>query len=225
MLYEGVKVTVDIRIVDGEGKRRVLSLPSVVEEICPDGFFLIQTPMYQGTYYPIPRDKMFFIYFSLGLGKDGMPDMYVIPARFIEIVERKKLVLSKLEPLGSIERSQRRDCYRLPISMSVSLKRTADEDDLSVSAKMINFSDGGMLIATDAEFEKNESVVLDFSIGDNETVEGVVLRTEKMENGRHSFRVAIEFSNADRAQRERFYRFITEQQSEKMKRQKASTRL
>jgi c-di-GMP-binding flagellar brake protein YcgR len=146
--------------------------------------------------------------------------MFVIPARFVEKIERERRAFAKLEPLGMVERSQRRDCYRLPISLSVSLRRTAGEDAPPVSAKMINFSDGGMLIATNESFDKNETVTLDFSIGRHETVQGVVLRTEKMRDGMYRFRAAIAFSTAGRAQKERFYRFITEKQMEKMQRLK-----
>ncbi len=81
---------------------------------------------------------------------------------------------------------------------------------------MINFSDGGMLIATDANLNQGENVTLDFSIGEHETVGGVILRVERTEYARPRFRAAIAFNNATADQKERFYRFIIDRQVEKM---------
>ncbi len=222
-LAEGTKVSIDIRIFDEQGKRGVVSLSSVVEEIYPGGFFLVRMPMRNNACYLLPRDEMFLVYFTADTEASG-GDMFVIPARFVERVERAHSVCAKLEPLGKIERSQRRDCYRLPLSIDVSLKRVRGEDILSADARMINFSDGGMLIATDAEIDIGESMVLDFDIGNHETVKGVVLRKEKVEFGRPRFRAAIEFNDADKSQKERFYRFITEKQMEKASAVKGSER-
>ncbi len=213
-LEAGTKVSIDIRAFDEHGKRGVISLPSVVEEIYPDGFFRVQMPMRNNTYYLLPRDEMFLIYFTSDTGINGS-DMFVIPMRFIEKIERDNSVYAKLEPLGKIERSQRRDCYRLPLSIDVSIKRICDSDISSTNARMVNFSDGGMLLATDLNLEAGENITLDFDLGARETVGGVVLRTEKVEFGRLRFRAAIEFIDADKAQKERFYRFITEKQMEK----------
>ncbi len=214
-LAEGTNISLDIRMFDDKGKRGSLSLPSVVEEVYPNGFFLIKMPVYHTAYYPLPRDEMFLIYFTAEPQKDASADMFVIPARFIERIDRDDSVYAKLEPLGKIERSQRRNCYRLPLSIAVSLKRANGGDDAPVVARMVNFSDGGMLVATDASLDSGEIVTLDFSIGDRETVRGVVLRTERVEFGRPKYRIAIEFSNADQEQKERFYKFIVNKQVEK----------
>ncbi len=218
-LTEGLKVSVDIRVFDEHGSRRVLSLPSYVEEISSDGYFLINTPICQGAYYPLPREEMLLIYFSAELPDNGATDMFVIPARFVERVVCEGIACDKLEPLGKAERSQRRACYRLPLSLSVSLRRTQSEEALPIDARMVNFSDGGMLIATDESLDQNERVTLDFSIGEPETVEGKVIRSETVPNGRHKYHVAIQFGNASDAQKERFYRFIMQKQLEKRRRQ------
>ncbi len=80
---------------------------------------------------------------------------------------------------------------------------------------MVNFSDGGMLLATDIRLRSGGRVILEFLLDSLETVEGVVLRTKKATFGSHQFTAAIEFSSADREQKERFYRFITKTQMER----------
>ncbi len=211
---EGTKVSIDIRAFDARGKRGVISLPSVVEEVFSDGFFLVQMPMRDNAYYLLPRDEMFLIYFTTDNGISGS-DMFAVPARYVEKVERDSAAYAKLELLGKVERSQRRDCYRLPLSIDVLLTRAHSSDMQPVTVRMVNFSDGGMLIAADMSLDIGEKVTLEFDIDNHETVNGVVLRTERAEFGRPRFRAAIEFDGADKAQKERFYRFITEKQMER----------
>ncbi len=212
-LTEGTKVSVDIRILDGDGKRGTLSLPSVVEEIHSDGFFLIRPPLYKGEYYPLPKDEMFLIYFAAETEKGATPDMYVIPARFVERVELASSVYAKLEPLGKIERSQRRDCSRIQLSLPVLLKRKSGGN---ISAMVLNISSGGVLVATDTELNINESITMGFFIGEREVVEGVVLRSDKLDNETHKYSAAIEFRYADEAQKERFSQFFIEKENEKI---------
>jgi hypothetical protein len=83
---------------------------------------------------------------------------------------------------------------------------------------MINFSDSGVLIATDELFDINETVILDFNIGEREVVVGMVLRTEKAENGSLAHRVAIKFDSVSKEQQDRFYRYIMTRQVKNIKR-------
>ncbi len=221
-LTEGTKVSVDLRVFDEQGKRGSLSLPTVVSEIYPDGYFVVEMPKYRGDYYPLPRDEMFLVYFTADIEKE-LSEMFVIPARCVEKIERDGVAYAKLEPLGKIERSQRRDCYRLPLSLAVEVRQMLELEigDQPADAKMINFSDGGMLIATDVDLMPGDSVSLDFSIGERETVGGVVLRKEKVEYGRPRFKVAIAFNNASKDQKDRFYNFIMAKQIEKASAMKA----
>jgi CheY-like chemotaxis protein/c-di-GMP-binding flagellar brake protein YcgR len=214
-LEEGTKVSVDIRVVNERGKRETLSLPSVVEEVYPDGFFLVRMPTHQGEYYPIPREEMLLIYFTVVRRAGKSPDMFVIPARFVEKIERSSTVYAKVEPLGKVERSQRRDCYRLPLSTSVFLRRNPAIDEMPHDAEMVNISDGGMLISTDENLEKDERVTLEFTLGGKEAVEGVVLRVERAGRGDRKFRAAIQFENASAEQKERFYQYIVSRQMDK----------
>jgi CheY-like chemotaxis protein/two-component sensor histidine kinase len=214
-LKEGTKISVDIRVYDGEGRRNTLSLPSVIEEVYPDGFFLIRPPVYQDGIYPLPHNEMFLLYFMAEKKKGRASDMFVIPARFVERIERESSVYAKLEPLGNIEPSQRRNCYRLPLSIPISLTRPGGIEKPHDIAEMINFSDGGMLISSHEKLNKGDLLTLDFSLGAHEMVEGTVLRTERTENERYPYRAAIKFVNAGREQTERFYQFIKEKQMER----------
>jgi signal transduction histidine kinase/DNA-binding response OmpR family regulator len=220
-LREGTKVSVDIRVYDGEGRRHILSLPSVIEEVYPDGFFLIRPPVYHGAVYPLPQDEMFLIYFMAEKGEEREPEMFVIPARFVERIERERSVYAKLEPLGNIEPSQRRDCYRLPILIAVTLKRAA-AGSIPADATTIDFSDGGMLLATAEKLSVNEKIILEFRIQEREIVEGTILRAERAGGEQYKFLVAVQFAGISKEQKERFYQFIAQWKMRSRLRQEAS---
>ena len=60
-----------------------------------------------------------------------------------------------------------------------------------------------------------EEVSNDFSIGDNETVTGVALRTDRIEGKK--LQAAIEFRDADRSQKDRFNHYIMKKQMERVR--------
>ena len=54
-----MKVLLQIEQESGiEGIKNRISLSSYVEEVMPGGYFLIQTPVYRGYNYPLPRDTL-----------------------------------------------------------------------------------------------------------------------------------------------------------------------
>ena len=219
-LAPGMKIYVDIQVTDEHGNKDTVSLPSVVEELCDDGCFLMHPPMHKGIFYPIPRDEALIVNFTSGGDQTGKSDRFEVAARFVKTIERIPFVYVKMEPVGDIESAQRRSCYRLSISMPVLLRRSGDADNAQeAEAQTINLSDGGMLIATDELLEKDEAVNLDFNTGRTETVDGLIIRTDKAEYGKYKYKTAIKFTGVDNAQKKRLYRFIVETQVQKRRRQ------
>jgi len=53
-----------------------------------------------------------------------------------------------------------------------------------------------------------------------ETVEGMALRAERIEDGKCLFRVAVQFRNTDKAQKRRLYKRIVDKQLEEIRRWK-----
>jgi c-di-GMP-binding flagellar brake protein YcgR len=99
--------------------------------------------------------------------------------------------------------------------MPVLLKRFGMEDMQPVSARTINFSDGGMLLVTNENLAADDMIVLNFHTVRHETVQAVVIRAEATKRGAYAFRAAVKFENVSKEQRERFYRFIWGRQLEK----------
>jgi len=80
---------------------------------------------------------------------------------------------------------------------------------------MLNFSDGGMLFASDEHFRIGEKIMLFFDTSKAESVFGTVCRTGR---GKYKHRTAVTFGSMSRAQKDRFYKFIVEQQIEQRRR-------
>lgn len=205
---------------DIDGMENMLSLSSVIEDILDDGSLLIHMPIYQSYHYPLPHDSTFSMLFVVD------SEMYALPVQFQERVERGSFILAKISRTGKIRPHQRRDCYRLPCSLPITVERLwLNERELCpdcqpTEGQMINFSDGGMLFATNEHIDKDEKVTITFTfdMGVPETIEGMALRLERIENGKYLFRVAVRFRNKDKAQKRRFYKYIVEMQLQERRR-------
>lgn len=204
---------------DINGMSNVLTLSSVVEEVLNDGCLLVQMPIYQSYHYPLPRDKTILMYFF------SESEMYAIPLLFLERIEHGEFPLAKMRRIGKVTPGQRRDCYRFPCSLPVTVERMwKNERDRYPESqpsegRMIDFSDAGMLFATNEHIEKGEKVTLTFEMCQTtETVEGMALRMDRVEDGLYLFRVAVKFRNTDKIQKQRFYKHIVDMQLEERRR-------
>jgi len=151
-------------------------------------------------------------------------EMYAAPVRFEERTERGGFLFARMRRVGKIKPHQRRDCYRLPCSLPVTVERLwLNEREIyperqPAEGQIINFSDGGMLFATDENIEKGEKITLTFDMGKPETIEGMALRTQRIKDGQYLFRVAVRFRNKDICQQRRFYKYIVDKQLEERRR-------
>jgi len=109
------------------------------------------------------------------------------------------------------------------------VERTADGKDEApptIPCRMVNFSDGDVLFSTNEDFTITEAVIMSFNIGTDETVEAEVLRfgqadifTTNSEIETHRYKVTVKFLHKCKKQKDRFYRYIVEQQREIMRKQ------
>jgi len=211
-----MRVSLEIRNENAaDGMSSFVMLSSVIEEILDDGRLLIHMPLHHGYHYPLPRDNPFLMSFFEGT------KMYALPVQFEERTQRDGLMFARVRRVGGIKSHQRRDCFRYPCSLPVVIERlnknkqSADDEQQAAEGQMINFSDGGMLFATNEELEKGEKIALAFDIGRAETVTAVALRVESVTDGNFRYKVAVQFriKDKDRAQKQRFYKYIVEMQS------------
>ena len=113
-----------------------------------------------------------------------------------------------------IPQNQRREHNRLSISLPVAVERFNMKNyNEPIEGQTINMSNGGMCLLTVSEdIGINEKVTLSFDIGDIETVEGVVLRTETADDGIYRHKISVQFAFKMPQQKQRLYKFLEERQ-------------
>jgi CheY-like chemotaxis protein len=203
-------VTVEIWSLDESGNEKIVSLSATVEEVYPGNLFLLRLPDCPEAERPITRGEILSVYFTPESTGDERGEPLVLTSRLIEKTGRDGHIYIMLEAVGKPEQSKRRGSRRLPLSICVSLRRVQGINISSFDAKMINFSDRGMLVSTDEDLDVGETITLEFNIERHETVNGTVLRTALAENENLRFEAAISFERASQEQKERFLQFIKE---------------
>lgn len=214
-----MKVSLDIRPKDDlNGMKNTLTLRTIVEACWDDGTILILMPIHQGYHYPLPQDEPILMKFFV------KSKLYALLVQFEERVEQGGFMFAKMRRISKIEQHNQRDCYRLPCSMPVMVERLwqsereKDSECKPDAGRVLDFSDGGMLFATNDNIENGEKITLTFDIGETETVDGLALRTESVEDWTFLFKVAAQFKNTDIVQKHRFYMYIVEKQLEEHRR-------
>lgn len=215
-----MRVALNIEHKSNDGMISAITLNSIIEEISEDGSLIIQMPIHQGYHYPLPRDNPILMHFFVD------SDMYALLVKFEERIQREQLIYAKLRRHSEIKPHQRRDCYRFPYSLPITIERFWQNECViyperqPTQGQLINFSDGGMLFSTNENFEKNEKITITFDMGKVEIIEGMALRTQSIDNGKHQFMVAVQFrfKDKDKAQKRRFYKYIVDKQMEERRR-------
>ena len=153
--------------------------------------------------------------------------MYALPILFEERIHQDQFQYARVRRVGGIKSYQRRDCYRFPCTIPITVERLWQHErkkhpeQQSTEGQMINFSDGGMLFATNEDIEKDEKLTLTFDMGRTETIEGVAVRTKRVSGENFKYNVAIQFRHTkkDKSQKQRFYKYIVDKQMEARRRQ------
>lgn len=230
------KVMLGIETKGGMGMDKTISLNSYIEEVMDDGYLLLHMPLYKGYHYTLPYDTPVLLYFS------ASHRMFSIKVKFQENIKRDDLLYVKVKKISEAQPNQRRNCYRLECSLPITIERhnakgakkrqlepsrenspegidRIDEQENPVNGQTINFSDGGMLLTTNEDIEVGEKISLLFTLYHSESVDGTVLRSSSEKNGAYKFIAAVQFTYKDKAKKNRFYKYIMDQQREKIRRQ------
>lgn len=193
-------------------------MSSLVESV-EDDCILIHAPSYQGSMYPLSGKEKLLLLFTLE------DKMYAISADFIDRATGDNISLIKIKTKGKKKEHQQRDCYRLPCSIPTIVKKGWKDDnfeDEPIEATILNFSDGGILLAANTKLDRGDRIHLSFDIGQEEVVNAKVVRMTVMEEGLFTFNFGIQFVIKDKAQKQRFYKFIMDRQMEQRRRQTSS---
>ncbi|MDR2167431.1 MAG: flagellar brake protein [Clostridiales bacterium] len=220
-IKEGMRILIEVDAPDTDeatGENHTVSLSSIVEDVIDDRDFVIQMPMYKNYNYPLPRDRPITVFVFTDTRMFSLAIRYMEPLRAAGIEYAKVRRVSELTP------SQRRECYRLESTLPINVVRVPRDEnaDLVITkSQIINLSDGGILFTTDDDFELGDEIILTIDLNEEEeNTWGEVIRTESTWGvGIYKHRVTAKFNHKDPRQKERFYRYIVEQQREKLRQQ------
>jgi c-di-GMP-binding flagellar brake protein YcgR len=216
----GTRVFLELASESGPGEEtQVLTLSSVIADVPDEEHLLLLMPMHRGSFYPLPKNVPLLMKFVVAAG------MYTLKLVFEGREGHGPLSYAKMRAVGEIEEHQMRDCFRLSCNIPATVRRAwlsefkGEPDDLPVpvSAKILDISDGGALVATDEHFESGEKFTVSFSIGTDESLECVALRISEQVGAQFRFRVGVQFQNMPQRQKDRIFRFITLEQRNRKK--------
>lgn len=115
-----------------------------------------------------------------------------------------------------IERMQRRDFFRLPINVKISLKK---EGDPKIHlGETSDLSGNGLSIDLDTELEKDDIVIMDLPLTDDIYISEVYGKVSRITEGvLLPYRYGIQFTDIDKDQREQIVSYIFQIQRMRIK--------
>lgn len=200
----GEKLHVIIR-GKGPGKQRIMV--SQVLEDSRNGVLTIAMPIQRGRLVPIKQEKEVGIMFYRDNG------VYEFEAR---VIGRSggRIPSLKIQVLSPIKKSQRRDYYRLntvlPVQVHISY---SEEDCIVVKCLTLDFSAGGMRLASDRNIEKDCIVTCYLVLsGKPLTVKAKVIRNTTVYSKEYAYEIGVQFVELNEKVRSGIIGFIFEEQ-------------
>ena len=197
----GMKVIIEIKRENGE-----LFFPSKIEDIYPNSI-LLGMPMKGGRTFFIGINEKINIYFSR---KDSF---YCIEG----IVEDKKyepIPVIKMHPLGLPYKKQKRNYFRLKVSLPIHIKLFGTEETFLRYTR--DLSAGGIKFAHSKTIEKGAD--LEVKIPDilgEKAIKASVVRTERDDIREvNKYDIAIKFVDIDERSQDKIIKFILAKQRE-----------
>lgn len=217
-----MRVNLEIRTA-GEEYENTLTLKTSIEEVFDDDCLLIQTPIYKGRYYNLPRDEPILMCFFANTGK------HLLQVRFLDRILREGLSFSVMQRLGYTRKHQVRDCFRLPIAIPVIVEcmystetGQAYKTPYVIVGQTKDLSDEGMLFSINEFLEKDEEILLTLDLEKKETIGASVIRTKDSGRVKFKYDVAVELRHMNMPQKHRIYKFIMKKQLESLRKKNAS---
>ncbi|WP_422445787.1 flagellar brake protein [Thermoanaerobacterium sp. DL9XJH110] len=195
----GMKVNIEV-----EGQEENSFFPSKIEDVEPEKLVL-SMPMKKNMIYFIAINKPIKIYFLKG------DFLYCVDGKVINKTYSPVPLLTA-QLVGQPYKNQRREYFRLKISLDVSAKVAGSEH--CVNGRTRDLSAGGALLLLPEEIKKGEVIEVRLSINSEDLVlKALVVRSEKdLERRVNPYNVAVQFMEIDNNQRDFIIKFLLSEQ-------------
>lgn len=123
-----------------------------------------------------------------------------------------------LELPKKIDRMQRREFFRLPINVKLSLKKENDESEAIFLGETLDLSGSGLSVDLDAVLEKGDKVVINLPMTKDVYIEDIYGKVSRVSEGELlPYRYGIEFTDIEANKKEKIVAYIFEVQRMRIK--------
>lgn len=117
-----------------------------------------------------------------------------------------------------IERMQRREFFRLPVNVKLSLKKENDESGEIFLGETLDLSGSGLSVDLDAVLEKGDKVIIDLPLTSEVYIEEIYGKISRVSEGELlPHRYGIEFTDIEANKKEKIVAYIFEVQRMRIK--------
>ncbi len=172
-----------------------------------EDYFVVLNPTERGTPVEVEQDDIVNVRFYRPAG------VFEFDALMRERFIKGKLQLCKLKLISDLRKLQRRQSYRLPIVLRVTLWREGDEQN-KYKAKTVDISEHGILLTCFEAFKKGTKLFAKINLTETESriIESEVLRCEQPFNDSEPRKTVLMYINISASDRNYLGRFIMRQQ-------------
>jgi c-di-GMP-binding flagellar brake protein YcgR len=194
----------DLDLDGGSSRTKVLDL-------LPEERFTVLQPTIKGIPYRLRKGETVQCYFFRPNG------MHTFQAVMEEEIYRGNLESCLLRASSMVERRQRRNSYRLPVSLEVTVKPMEGEPAAAQSesfhTRTVNISQDGMLFNYPCEYEPGTQFELQLKIGqDTLSLKGEVKRSIPPGDKKAAYGIAVRYFDYNNDVQNRIGRYIMKQQ-------------
>ncbi|TZE83334.1 flagellar brake protein [Calorimonas adulescens] len=184
------------------------SYKSKIENIIDDQTYVVGVPIIHHSYVFIPLNE------SVKLRYIAKDCIYQFDGKVVKKSVDPVYTIT-IAQIGPFERIQRRENFRLEVSIKANFK--IKDDETMYEGIIKDISGGGVKLATNKRLNINDEVLIEFTLPGsvNFSLNGVVTRNVK--NGAN-FDVGISFKDIDTNSREKIVSFIFAEQRKLLKR-------
>ena len=188
-----------------------LAVKTKLQDVLENHQFTVFHPTLKGVPIPLIRHDIVKICFYRPNG------IFSFEAKINDWYIKNHIQLCELEAVTEVTKFQRRKSFRLPIMLTVTLKRLdGDEEEQSkiYKARTVDISEDGMLLSCFQSFPNGTPISAEIRLPDMQTrvFKTEVLRCEKPFNDNDPHNMVLLFLNCSQHDRTYLARFIMRQQ-------------
>ena len=214
---KGMPVFLDIET--GANDKNVTPPSSYVKEVHEDGGMTVNQFTQAGVVYKLPENKEMTMYYVNEAAK------FAFSVNFFEEIKINGMDYIKLKRTGRVTETNRRDSYRIKLSLPVKIEIIPVEEDceekhpLNVDGQTVDLSRSGARFVTDWYIDEKQetAIIIDLDKDQQEKLKVSFIRMTESGN-QYDFRVKLEYMDVN--QQNRYFGYLAEKEREESRRER-----